>query len=529
MPPVFPVLRPLSRVLAACLLAAFLPTVRAQTPTTSITLKTLHTFQGSGDGSSPFGGLIAPGDGYFYGTTSAGGALGSNGGSVFRLAADGTVLILGSFPVGAPYSTLAVGLDGFFYGTGSTGGQGDHGFVFRTSPGGTTQTVGNFNGTTTGLTPYAGLVLGSDGSFYGTTTDGGANDSHDGVVFRLAPQGALTILHTFNADHSEGATPYGVLVQGLDGDYYGTTFTDGPKGNGTVFRVAGLGVFSTVYAFTGGADGGNPHAGLLLGSDGNFYGTTISGGSALSGTVFRLTPQGVLTTLHTFDPAQGDGIRPAAPLIDGGDGFLYGSTQAGGTGKSGTIFAVSTAGDFQTVYNFTGGADGAEPSGPLAPGGSGIFYGTTSTGGGMNNQGNGTVFRLNLRTPPDVPGSLAFSTPGAAVSEGAGSVQLTVSRTNGATGAVRVGYTTVDGSAKAGVDFSALSGTLAWADGDAAPKTLTVPISDAGNLGRFDARLHRPTPRAGGRRDAGHAGGGNRHDPGGRRAAPHDGDADGAR
>ena len=372
-----PVSRGLRLVAALCAAAVALAPVRADNPQTIISLQTLYTFRGNGDGSLPFGGLTAGGDGFFYGTTVGGGISGHTGGTVFRLAPDGTLFTLSSFLAGAPYTAPTLAVDGNFYGTATLGGEGNGGFVFRTAPNGTsTRIIGSFTSTTTGVTPYASLFEGSDGGLYGTTTSG-TGAAADGGVFQIQRDGTLRVLHLFNPDGSEGTLPYGELVQGRDGDYYGTTSADGPHGGGTVFRVTTLGLYTTVYAFTGDADGGSPRAALLLGSDGNFYGTTSAGG--------------------------------------------------------------------------------------------------------LNNQGSGTAFQLNLRALPAVPGTLAFSADGTNVDEGAGLATLTVTRTGGSTGAVSVGYTTADGTARAGVDFLAVSGKLAWAAGDTAPKQIKVPITD-GNL-----------------------------------------------
>ena len=222
----------------------------------------------------------------------------------------------------------------------------------------------------------------------------------------------------------------------------------------------------------------------------------MTGGSGGAGTIFRLTPQGTLTTLHNFTPGTDEGAQPEGPLLDGGDGFFYGTTVYGGPDNAGTVYAVSPTGVLTTVYSFTGGKDGAQPYGALASGGSGIFYGTTSAGG-LNNGENGTAFRLNLHAVSAVPGVVAFSTVITDVSESVGVATLLVSRTGGSTGAVSVGYTTADGTAKANVDYRAVTGTVGWEPGDTAPKSFTVPISDGGiadgSSRVFSVRLFAPT------------------------------------
>ena len=448
-------------------------------PTPTITLKTLHTFHNLNDGSTPYGGLVLGKDGNLYGTTSLGGTSGQDGGTVFSLTPDGTLTTLASFPAGRPLSTLAPGLDHEFYGATSAGGKNGGGFIFRVATDGTLSILGAFAAAQTGDVAYAGLLQGGDSAFYGTTTQGAGNFAPCGAIFRATLAGTITDLHVFKADGSEGTLAYGTLVQGFDGNFYGTATQGGAAGVGTVFKVTPLGLFSVLHVFTNGADGGTPRAGLLLGSDGNFYGTTSTGATGDAGTVFQLTPAGVLTTLHSFNAAQGEGVSPAAPLVNGGDGNLYGTTLAGGAHNGGTIFSVSPAGLLTTLYSFSGGLDGFEPYGALTPGGSsGLFYGTTSSGGGTG--AYGTAYELNLDTLPVDPGTVAFSTAVTGVNEDAGSAILSVTRTGGSTGAVKVGYATADSTAHAGIDYLNVTGLLNWADGDSSSRNVSIPLSDGG-------------------------------------------------
>ena len=173
--------------------------------------------------------------------------------------------------------------------------------------------------------PEAGLVQGSDGNFYGTTYVGGANG--DGTVFKTTPSGTLTTLYSFAG--SDGDTPVAGLVQSRDGNFYGTTSAGGVNDGGTVFKITPSGTLTTLYSFAGnGSDGANPFAELVQGSDGNFYGTTLSGGENNDGTVFKITPSGTLTTLYSF--AGSDGDQAYAGLVQGSDGNFYGTTYAGG-------------------------------------------------------------------------------------------------------------------------------------------------------------------------------------------------------
>jgi uncharacterized repeat protein (TIGR03803 family) len=200
-------------------------------------------------------------------------------------------------------------------------------------------------------------------------------------------------------------------VQAADGNFYGTTSlgggannTCGSGGCGTIFKITPVGVLTTLHRF-GHGDGREPSSGLLLANDGNFYGTTTTGGGDCKvsrygcGTVFKITPVGVLSTLHRFDTT--DGGYPSGALIQATDGNIYGTTQAGGTNNGGTVFQITPTGTFTSLYSFclqTACADGELPIG-LMQATSGIIYGTTEKGG-IN--GDGTVFSLNMGLGPFV-------------------------------------------------------------------------------------------------------------------------------
>jgi uncharacterized repeat protein (TIGR03803 family) len=207
----------------------------------------------------------------------------------------------------------------------------------------------------------------------------------------------LATLHSFHV-FANGAYPYAGLVQGSDGNFYGTTYNGGMGGYGTVFKISINGVLTSLYSFTGGNDGANPRAGLLQGGDGNLYGTTSGGGAYGSssggyGTVFKISTNGALTSLYSFTRGT-DGAYPDAGLAQGNDGNLYGTTTGGGgTNHAGTVFKIGTNGALTSLYSLTGGNDGGSPYGGLVQGSDGSFYGTTS-GGGQG--GAGTVFRLTI-------------------------------------------------------------------------------------------------------------------------------------
>ena len=244
-----------------------------------------------------------------------------------------------------------------------------------------------------GGNPFAGLVQALDGNFYGATSSGG--DSSDGTAFKLTPNGILTTLHVFSG--ADGADSRGGLVQGSDGELYGTTRSGG-GGNlydGTVFKITTTGMLSTLVAFNATNNlGFKPRAGLIQGKDGNFYGATYHGGTYGRGTVFRMTPAGLLTTLYSFN-GPGDGQWPTAALVQGTDGYFYGTTSAGGAYGDGTVFRMGINGALTTLLYFDG-FNGANPSAPLVQAADGSFYGTTINGGA---NGFGTVFRLSVPMP----------------------------------------------------------------------------------------------------------------------------------
>jgi uncharacterized repeat protein (TIGR03803 family) len=312
----------------------------------------LHSFAGSpNDGAGPYAGLIQGPDGTLYGTTYGGGGGANSVGTVFKMAPDGSgFTILRKFTVspndGAePYASLIQGPDGTLYGTTLYGGTNDAGTVFQMAPDGSGFTVlHSFTGPTDGAAPYAGLIQGPDGTLYGTTYDGGANGG--GTVFQMAPDGSgFTVLHSFTGP-TDGARPYAGLIQGPDRTLYGTTFYGGTYGAGTIFQMAPDGSgFTVLYSFTGVTDGAGPYAGLIQGPDGTLYGTTYYGGGANNGgTVFQMAPDGSgFTVLHSFAGYTTDGAGPYAGLIQGTDGKLYGTTLSGGNSLSarGVVFQLT--------------------------------------------------------------------------------------------------------------------------------------------------------------------------------------------
>jgi uncharacterized repeat protein (TIGR03803 family) len=271
----------------------------------------------------------------------------------------------------------------------------------------------NFSATA-GNSPDAPLVQGLDGNFYGTAVSGGANDL--GTVFRTTPEGRVALLHTFA--FSDGESPSS-LILATGGDFYGVTATGGARSNcvtdycGTIFRISSSGALTTFYEFCAQAncaDGSIPSS-IMQAADGNFYGTTASGGTNYSdfscgsggcGTFFKITPDGNLVTLYNFCslPDCADGSEPRG-IVQAADGNFYGTTIFGGANitcgsgyECGTVFKITSEGKLSTLYNFcpqAGCADGYFAIGGIIQGTDGNFYGANYGGGRFY---KGTIFKL---------------------------------------------------------------------------------------------------------------------------------------
>src|ERR1022692_1836642 len=251
-----------------------------------------------------------------------------------------------------------------------------------------------------GASPSAGLVQAANGDLYGTAGGGGANAV--GTVFEITPSGALTTLYNFCSQSgcTDGGNPDAGLVQAANGDLYGTTYYGGTNGGGTVFKITQGGTLTTLYSFcsqTNCTDGDGPIAGLVQAANGDFFGTTSSGGANGYGTVFKITPGGTLTTLYSFCSQSGctDSATPYAGLVQAANGNLYGTTLGGGaSGAPGTVFKITPSGTLTTLYRFcsqTKCSDGEFPYAGLVQAANGDFYGATGEGGA---HGSGTIFKI---------------------------------------------------------------------------------------------------------------------------------------
>ena len=290
-----------------------------------------------------------------------------------------------------PAAGLAQATDGNLYGTTQFGGTAAAGTVFKISRAGALKTLYSFcslSNCQDGEEPTSGLVQGTDGNLYGTTEFGGTAGL--GSVFKMSRTGLLSTLYSFSGG-TGGSVPATTLVQGADGKFYGTTDADGTHLAGTFFRVSRTGAFKALHSFDA-TNGANQNSGLIQARDGNFYGTTYAGGAQSAGTVFKIDASGVLTTLYEFcsKSACADGRAPAAGLLQGADGNFYGTTAGGGANDDGTVFSITAAGTLTTLHSFSSG-DGANLVAGLIQATDGNLYGTTSQGGAHN---GGTVFRV---------------------------------------------------------------------------------------------------------------------------------------
>ena len=314
-----------------------------------------------------------------------------------------------------PAMSLVQGSDGNFYGMAATGGISNGGGVFSVTPTGTYSAIYSFT-SSTGTSPRGALVQGSNGVLYGTLTNFSENNSTGGAIVGITSSGLATTLHTFANwtpnglfdINSDGSVAEAGLASTRDGTLYGVTYTGGSTGGGTIYSVSTSGTFTLLYTFPGygstgaATTGANPNSALTLGVDGNLYGVTRYGGANGTGTIYRITPAGVQTTLQSFPVASIPGEcgspspQNAGTLVLGSDGKLYGTQCSGGTNDTGYFYrfdpGTSTIAD---LYNFaagdSGNVGGAIPNGSLAVGPDGNFYGTTSEGG---TNGNGAIFAV---------------------------------------------------------------------------------------------------------------------------------------
>jgi uncharacterized repeat protein (TIGR03803 family) len=349
---------------------------------------------GSGDGANPIGPLLMDGSGSLYGVTLSGGS--ANAGTVFKISPRGQETVLhvftGTGGEGShPFGGVLVDALGNLYGTTSGGGTNGLGIVFKLAPSGVETILHTFQGICCGggdgSFPYSSLIIDEHGNMFGTTMNGG-NSSDLGTVFRVTPDGTENVIHAFSG--TDGSEPFfGNLAIGKHGTVYGAALFGGEYNAGVAFRMTAHGTETMLHQFGAGADGQNPEGWIAV-DNGNIYGTTQQGGgSANAGIVYKIDNSGVETILHVFNGA--DGATPLAVTLVGK--ALYGVTAGGGANNSGTLFKLSLNGRFTTLHAFDG-TDGDGPNAPLIAGSDGNLYGSTYRGGA---QGNGVVFKLTLK------------------------------------------------------------------------------------------------------------------------------------
>jgi uncharacterized repeat protein (TIGR03803 family) len=378
-----------------------------------VTFKTLVNFNGA-NGSQPGLSPIQGTDGNLYGGTASGGTYSQ--GLLFKMTPSGTLTTLYSFcaesgcPDGIGGAPELLGSDGNFYGGTTQGGEFGYGTIFKFKGSGTPITLHSFDNTD-GST-YKHLMQGSSGIFYGSTSNGGnlsecpGGPGGCGTLFKMTSGGTLTTLHDFcsKSGCDDGAVIYDALKQGPDANYYGTTWNGGAGNGGTIFQITPKGKLTTLYSFCVidypyCGEGENPIA-LVLGADGNFYGTTAHGGNSGAGTVYKITPSGTLTTIYNFcaQIACTDGAVPRDGLTLGSDGNFYSTTYYGGANNQGTIFRITPSGALHRLHSFNG-TDGRYPIQHLFQATNGVFYGVTDDDG---SSGDGTIFSLSVGLVPCV-------------------------------------------------------------------------------------------------------------------------------
>jgi uncharacterized repeat protein (TIGR03803 family) len=465
----------------SCMVAALWITTAMSTMAQTFT--NLTSFNGH-DGLLPNGYLVQGINGNFYGSDGLGGANGW--GNIVEITPQGAASGLYNFcpqtncPDGAyPQGGLVLASNGTFYGTTLSGGSGKVGVIFEVTPGGKLTTLYSFcteTGCPDGSTPEAGLIQGANGNFYSTTFYGGANSgsngSGGGTLFELTPSGALSTLHDFcaQANCTDGANPHAAVLQATNGNIYGTAYWGGTNNAGTVFEYTTAGAFVTLHSFaqTPGSNFTTGPLGLIQGSDGNVYGFTDYGGTAADGTIFKITPAGKFATLYNFCAQANcaDGSGPLG-LLQAPDGNFYGTTFGGGSGLAvcggiacGTIFELTPTGTLTTLYSFCtveGCPDGSGP-GAMTLGTDGTFYGTTQAGGTEN---DGTVYSLATGLGPFVEADPNFAKAGRTIGI----------LGNGLTGATSVMF---NGTSAA---FTVVSGTLIKATVPAGATTGTIAVT----------------------------------------------------
>jgi uncharacterized repeat protein (TIGR03803 family) len=337
----------------------------------------------------------------------------NNNGSVVKITPQGTLTVLYSFDGthgSLPFSGLTLGSDGNFYGTTWGGGSANGGTIFKITPTGILTVLHNFLGGSDGDEPIAAPVQASDGNFYGTTSYSGATPQC-GTLYKMTPSGTVTKVHDFN--YVDGCRPFAVLTEGSDGWLYGTTRGANYPNQyefGNTFKITKAGAIQVLYSFDG-TDGAQPTSPLIEGSDGYFYGTTSRAGTALGrpfnhgGTLFNIAPSGSLNVLHNFNPSpdSGDGYYTTAGLLQATNGTIYGSSEWGGTSSAGDLFSLALDGSYSVFFDFWLSDVGYYPSATMLQHTNGFLYGATNSGSSVSgSRPDGVLFSVDIGASPFV-------------------------------------------------------------------------------------------------------------------------------
>jgi uncharacterized repeat protein (TIGR03803 family) len=400
------------------------------------TLNYFADFNGK-NGWEPYASVVQATDGNFYGAGTNG--IVGGGGNMFRMTPTGKITNFYNFCSQAncadgasPTSAPLLGGDGNLYGVTAGGGNGScgsGGVVYKMKLDGAITVLYSFSSTCNdGATPN-GIILASDGNFYGTTVYGGGADG-PGTIFKITPAGTYTQLYSFcaEANCTDGEKPFFPPVQGNDGNFYGAANSGGTLGGGVIYKLTASGKYSVLYnfcSFQNGAcpDGAYPYA-ITKDAQGNFVGTA-DGGASGYGVIFKITPNGHYTVLHSFAP-DGNVGWAGTPLTLASDGNLYGTFNGGGSGSwapfaRGGIYEVTAQGRYKPLYGFCPqcNSSGFTPLDPLFQGTDGNFYGTTAYGGigpsSGEDWGYGTVFQFSNNLSPFVQTVPRTGKPGKSV------------------------------------------------------------------------------------------------------------------
>jgi uncharacterized repeat protein (TIGR03803 family) len=368
-----------------------------------VTVEVVHPMRGL-EGKNILGPIVEGADGLHYGTAVRGGR--QDLGTVFRILADGQLEVLHHFR-GAPDDGdrpvgLARGADGALYGLTLAGGAFNEGTAYRIDANGKLKLLHSFQSAVDGRGPQGQLLLASDGLFYGATNFGGSDDQ--GTIFRMRPNGQVESLHSFTFSGGGGRSPTGSLVEGADGQLYGTTNSGGPRGYGIVFKMRRHGGSpQMLYNFGRKGRNGTALKALTKGPDGRFYGV-IEADRADNprGLVYRIDAAGHYEVVYSFTPpVDVHGKFPFQELALGRDGAFYGSTNQGGEFDRGTLFRLTPDGGLTTLHSFQlQGEEGWFASNPLVEVSDGEFLGATAVGGTSD---QGAVYRLRITPAPRTP------------------------------------------------------------------------------------------------------------------------------